>query len=158
MRQKSQKKTISFWIFRIAFSRVRWHLPVLNILLNFPCYTKFPFPHCSMVTRESQEIMLIGFKVNECHLFSTVHLPICFFRTLFYKSSALYQPLNSTSGSNYTELKAILFWAFSIFFLFFSKHSSTLYFPQPQRKKWVPHSSTPSSVKSSGDALEISSS
>lgn len=95
------------------FSRIHWNLlSALNSLLNFPWYTKFRFPHCHKVTKESQELTLINCKLNECHFFSTVHLPVCFFAGLFFTNHLpSLHPAISTSTSNWTEIKFFLIWA-----------------------------------------------
>ena len=109
------------------FSPVWWNLlSALKIMLNFSCYAKFSFPHCSKVTRASQEKkMLMVFKVNEGHPSSTVCQSICFLSGLFFffLTSHLH-PLDlpiSLSASNLTEIKAIFPWAVSVFFLCFLK-------------------------------------
>lgn len=140
------------------FSRIHWNLlSALNSLLNFPWYTKFRFPHCHKVTKESQELTLINCKLNECHFFSTVHLPVCFFAGLFFKNHLpSLHPAISTSTSNWTEIKFFLIWALK-FPPPFSQNVHLLFTSPRHRKKWLPCSSILSNVKSSRDALEINS-
>lgn len=135
MKQKTEK-TISLWTFWIMFSRVHWNLlSALNILLYFTYYTKFPFPYCSKVTRESQQKTPIKFKVNECHfVLNCQSTNVFFFRTFFFffnMSSAISQALTF-------YISLYLFWdqgkfnkcELSQLYSFFTKCSPTFYFPQ----------------------------
>lgn len=112
-------------------------------LLNFPCYTKFLFAHCSKVTRESQGIPLIEFKVNEHYLFSAVHLPIWFFSVLFFMYHLHSVDLSvSASASKWAVIEAILVWIPAIFFRLFLTTFIYSSLPQIKKQKRSPYSST----------------
>lgn len=143
MKQKTEK-TISLWTFWIMFSRVHWNLlSALNILLYFTYYTKFPFPYCSKVTRESQQKTPIKFKVNECHfVLNCQSTNVFFFRTFFFFFTChllSLKPSLSTSAFTCSEIKGNLINMSFLNFILFSQNVHLLFtFPRHRGRNGCP--------------------
>ena len=127
-------------------SPVQWNLwSALKIVLNFSCYAKFSFPHCSKVTRASQEKKKADCIQGEWRSSILTWLPVYlfFFQDFFFfffkliifpllTSHFLYQPL-PWLGSRPSFLELYQFSSFVS-----SNHSSTLHLPWQEEEMAAP--------------------
>ena len=146
-------------------SPVQWNLwSALKIVLNFSCYAKFSFPHCSKVTRASQEKKKADCIQGEWRSSILTWLPVY----LFFFQDFFFFFLNYSSSPSWPPTFCIsLYLDWDQGHLSLSCISFLPLFPQTihllstcpdKRKRWLPHSSMLANAKSSRDALEISSS